>query len=62
MPALIYRWYFLAQSVKSLARNILGFVGIAPVHRSLIGMVEAPDQARRGKWLAELRRLGERGA
>ena len=62
MPALIYRWYFLAQSVKSLERNILGFVGIAPVHRSLIGMVEASDQARRGKWLAELQRLGERGA
>ena len=62
MPALVYRWYFRAHSVKSLERNILGFVGIAPVHRNLIGMVETADEARRDKWLAELQRLGERGA
>lgn len=30
MPALVYRWYFRARSVKSLERNILGFLGIAP--------------------------------
>ena len=34
MPALVYRWYFRAHSVKSLERNILGFVGIAPIHRN----------------------------
>lgn len=27
MPAAIYRWYFQAHSIKSLERNILGFVG-----------------------------------
>jgi len=32
MPALVYRWYFRAHSLKSLERNILGFVGIAPVN------------------------------
>ena len=31
MPALVYRYYFRAHSVKSLERNILGFVGIAPI-------------------------------
>jgi len=36
MPALIYRWYFRAHSVKSLERNILGFVGMAPVHATLM--------------------------
>jgi putative NADPH-quinone reductase len=58
MPALVYRWYFRAHSVKSLERNILGFVGIAPVHETLIGGVGelAADAAR--KWLARLRRLG----
>jgi putative NADPH-quinone reductase len=30
MPAVVYRWYFRAHSVKSLERNILGFVGVAP--------------------------------
>ena len=39
MPALVYRWYFRAHSVKSLERNILGMVGIAPVSETLIGTV-----------------------
>ena len=59
MPALVYRWYFRAHSVKSLERNILGFVGIAPVHETLIGMAgnfKANDASR---WLAKLRRLGQ---
>ena len=60
MPALVYRWYFRAHSIKSLERNILGFVGIAPVHETLIGQtgdMKAPDAA---KWLAKLKRLGAR--
>ena len=61
MPATVYRWYFRAHSLKSLARNILGFVGIAPVHETLIGMVAdmAPEPAK--KWLAKLEKLGGRG-
>ncbi len=60
MPALVYRWYFRAHSIKSLERNILGFVGIAPVHETLIGLtanLKSPDAA---KWLAKLQRLGQR--
>jgi len=62
MPALVYRWYFRAHSVKSLERNILGFVGIAPVDETLIGgagKLAAPDAER---WLAKLRSLGSKGA
>jgi hypothetical protein len=44
--------------VKSLERNILGFVGIAPVHATLIGSVEGPDPKARGRWLADLRTMG----
>jgi len=62
MPALIYRWYFQAHSVRSLERNILGFVGIGPVHRTLIGMVEGMPDKRRARWLEGLRELGARGA
>ena len=40
MPALVYRHYYRAHSLKALERNVLGFVGIAPVHETLIGMVE----------------------
>jgi putative NADPH-quinone reductase len=58
MPALVYRWYFRAHSIKSLERNILGFVGISPVNETLIGGVEQLGEAGVQKWLAKLRRLG----
>lgn len=61
MPALVYRWYFRAHSVKSLERNILGFVGIAPVNETLIGMVANLKPADAAKWLKKLRTLGTRG-
>lgn len=58
MPALVYRWYFRAHSLKSLERNVLGFVGIAPVNESLIGMVEKLGEAGVRKWQAKMRALG----
>lgn len=60
MPALVYRWYFRAHSVKSLERNILGFVGIAPVNETLIGLTGDMKATDAAKWLAKLKRLGER--
>lgn len=61
MPATVYRWYFRAHSIKSLERNILGFVGIAPVHETLVGMVGNMTPALADKWLTKLEKLGERG-
>ncbi|MES2977044.1 MAG: NAD(P)H-dependent oxidoreductase [Pseudomonadota bacterium] len=72
MPALVYRWYFRAHSLKSLERNILGFVGIAPIHETLIGMVgqgegavdanaRRPKPFKAGQWLAKLQALGAAG-
>lgn len=58
MPAMVYRWYFRAHSVKSLERNILAFVGIAPVHATLIGMVANFKPANAAKWLKRLNTLG----
>lgn len=58
MPALAYRWFYGAHSLKSLERNILQFCGIGPVHDTVIGMVEVTDDAGRQKWLEELRALG----
>lgn len=57
MPALIYRWFFGAHSLKSLERNVLRFVGIKPLRESLIGLVEGKPE-RREKWIAKMRRLG----
>ena len=61
MPALVYRWYFRAHSLKSFERNVLAACGIAPVRETLIGMVEAMGEARRRRWLDRLAALG-RGA
>jgi putative NADPH-quinone reductase len=61
MPALLYRWYFGAHSLKSLERNILGFCGIGPIRETLIGIVESRNESRRRKWLGRLHRLGARG-
>jgi putative NADPH-quinone reductase len=61
MPAFVYRWFYGAHSLKSLERNILGFCGIGPIKESLIGMVEAPDNAGREKWLEKMRAFGCEG-
>jgi len=61
MPAWIYRWYFGAHSLKSLERNVLDFVGIAPVRTTLIGSVEAAGAAARERWLDRMRALGRAG-
>ena len=60
MPALVYRWYFRAHSLKSLERNILGFCGIGPIRETLIGMVEAKGDAKRLAELQKMRELGRR--
>ncbi len=60
MPAIIYRWYFRAHSIKSLKRNLLGIIGIAPVHETLIGLTGNMKPADAAKWLTKLKRLGER--
>ena len=58
MPALVYRWYFRAHSVKSLERNILGFVGIAPVNETLVGSVEQLGDDGVAKWKRRMQALG----
>ncbi len=58
MPALAYRYFFMAHSLKNLQRNILGFVGIGPIRSTLFGMVEQASDARRQTWLDKMRALG----
>lgn len=58
MPAWWYRWYFHAHSVTALKRNILGFVGVAPIRTAIIGGVEAMGEAGRLRWLQNIRTLG----
>lgn len=60
MPALFYRWYYRAHSLKSLERNVLAFCGIAPVRDSVVGMVEGMSEVKRKAWLAKMNALGRR--
>ncbi|MFA5940170.1 MAG: NAD(P)H-dependent oxidoreductase [Sinimarinibacterium sp.] len=59
MPALLYRWYFRAHSLKNLQRNILGFVGVAPIRSSVIGLIETRGKGVHERWLANMRDLGK---
>jgi putative NADPH-quinone reductase len=61
MPALFYRWYFCAHSLKSLERNILNFVGIAPVRKTLVGGAGKMDAATVAAWRQRMQVLGARG-
>jgi putative NADPH-quinone reductase len=60
MPALFYRWYFRAHSIKSLERNILAFCGVGPIHATLFGMVDVVGAEKRAAWLAKIEALGRR--
>ena len=62
MPALVYKWFYRAHSVKALERNILGFVGIAPVDETLIGMVAKAGAGDARRWLEKMRRMGREAA
>ena len=60
MPALVYRLWFAAHSLKSFRRNILSFCGIGPVRTTLFGGIEILGDARRRRWLEQVRKLGQR--
>jgi len=58
MPALFYKWFYRAHSLKSLERNILAFCGIRPVRTTLAGMVDGMSVAKRKALLDSMHALG----
>jgi putative NADPH-quinone reductase len=60
MPSLFYQLYYRSHSVRSLARNILGFAGFKPVRVSLIGNVEGSARTRNAR-IKELLAIARRG-
>lgn len=60
MPALFYRLFYRAHSVRSLERNILAFCGIGPIRTSLVGTVDGMSPKDRAVWLGKLKTLGRR--
>ncbi len=61
MPAIAYRLWYMAHGLRGMERNILKFVGITPVHETLIGMIGDLSEARRDAWLERLSALGFSG-
>ncbi|MER9845440.1 NAD(P)H-dependent oxidoreductase [Mesorhizobium australicum] len=60
MPSVLYRLWFLGHGVAGMRRSILHFVGITPVRQTLFGTVAGASDARRAKWIRQMRKLGER--
>jgi len=60
MPALAYSLFYRKHSLKSLQRNILGFIGAGPIRTSLIGLVDNLKPGRANRLFAQMRRLGSR--
>lgn len=58
MPALVYRLFYRAHSLKSLERNIFAFTGFGPIRSSLFGMVEAAPPKKIEAWKRKVARLG----
>jgi putative NADPH-quinone reductase len=61
MPGFVYRWYFGAHGIRSFERNILGFVGIAPVRTTLVGGAGKVAPGRAAALMARMRALGRAG-
>jgi putative NADPH-quinone reductase len=62
MPGWLYRWYFLAHSVRSLKRNVLRLIGFRRVRSTLIGGVASLSAGKRAAYLERLRALGAAAA
>lgn len=61
MPAAVYRIWYLGHGIAGMRRGILNFVGIKPVRETLFGMVANADDAKRAKWIGQMRALGRQG-
>lgn len=62
MPALLYRWYFRAHSLRGLQRSILKVVGFRRIRATLVGNVAGMSNTQRKQWLDKLRELGRKAA
>lgn len=59
MPGFFYRLFYRAHSLKSLKRNILGFIGVSPVRSTLVGAVDGMEQERFNKLLRKMHAIGK---
>lgn len=61
-PSWIYRWYFGRPGHNTMKKTILQFCGIKPVRITEVGPMKNSSEAKRKKWLEQIRALGARQA
>jgi putative NADPH-quinone reductase len=59
MPVLFYRFWYGANTLRLLKRNILHFIGVKPVRETLYGMVSDVPTDKRLQWLKDMEALGK---
>lgn len=60
MPAIAYRWYYGAHSLKCLKRNVLSFCGMGPIRSSVIGLVGVASRRHHFRWMERIGRYATR--
>lgn len=58
MPALLYSSFYGGHGLRSMRRNVLGFMGISPVRQTLIGRVETISPQRFEALVHQMQLLG----
>lgn len=59
MPVSIYRFWYRPHALRLFRKNILNFIGVAPVRETLFGMVTDVSHEKRAEWLKEVETLGK---
>jgi NAD(P)H dehydrogenase (quinone) len=57
-PSFYYRWVFGRPGHNTMKKTILEFCGIKPVRITEVGPIKNSSDAKRKKWLAQIRSLG----
>jgi putative NADPH-quinone reductase len=57
-PSWIYRWVYGRPGHNTMKKTILEFCGVKPVRITEVGPVKNSTDARRQKWIAQVRALG----
>ena len=57
-PSWIYRWHFGRPGHNTMKKTILQFCGIKPVRITEVGPMKNSSEAKRKKWLEQVRALG----
>lgn len=58
-PSFIYRWMFGRPGHNTMKKTILEFCGVKPVRITEIGPVRNSTDAKRRKWLGQVRKIGK---